>query len=88
MSSDDAALEVLRRLERVPLMIAMRLGDLAPPDGSQSPLETWVAAYKALDALGRDVSGLISEARQIVRPNGEVRQGVAVNTGSNSAGRS
>lgn len=85
MAIDPAAVEVLRRLEKVPLMIAMRLAELAPPDGDQSPLQTWVAAYKAFDGLGREVAGLIREAQRIVHADGEVRQADADNSGSNSA---
>ena len=85
MVSDEAASEVLRRLEQVPLLIAMTLRHLAKPDGDASPLAAWMAAYMALDTLDNEVGGLIGEAREVLEREGWVRPAAAVNTGSNSA---
>lgn len=82
MVSDKTAYEVLRRLERVPLLIALTLQHLAKPEGSPAALQAWMGAYLALDTLDNDVGALIDEAREALQREGWVRSSVAVNEGS------
>lgn len=86
MVTDEAALEVLRRLERVPELIALSLGRMPPAASYPGGPKVWMEVYMALDTLDNDVGALIEEAREALKRGGLVRPAVAVLSGSSPAG--